>query len=62
MMVKTTILTKAYIHSTWLVGKNLVGWGHASKKLGGGGFKYFFIFTPNFGEDEPHFTHIFQRG
>ena len=30
------------------------------KKLGGG-FKYFFIFTPKFGEDEPILTSIFFR-
>jgi len=24
--------------------------------------KYFLIFNPNFGEDEPNLTHIFQMG
>ena len=28
----------------------------------GGGFKYLFLFIPNFGEDEPILTHIFQGG
>ena len=28
----------------------------------GGGNSNIFIFAPNFGEDEPILTHIFQRG
>ena len=31
-------------------------------KLGGVGFKYFFMFTPNVGEDGSNLTHIFQMG
>ena len=27
-----------------------------------GGFKYFLIFNPKIGEDEPNLTHIFQMG
>jgi len=37
-------------------------WNCQSLQQMGGGSKYFIIFTPKIGEDEPIFTHIFQMG